>query len=133
MYKRCFKRLLDIFCVLTALVFFWWVFLLLAFLVRKKLGSPVLFSQERPGKNGKIFRLYKFRTMTDARDENGDLLPDAQRLTRFGKLLRSTSLDELPEFYNVLKGDMSLIAPCWCSTCLCTARGRSTGTMYARA
>ena len=111
MYKCCFKRLLDISCVLVVALFFWWVFLILACLVRKKLGSPVLFSQERPGKDGKIFRLYKFRTMTDARDKNGNLLPDAQRLTRFGKLLRSTSLDELPEFYNVLKGDMSLIGP----------------------
>lgn len=87
------------------------VFLVLAVLVRTKLGSPVLFKQERPGKDERIFTLCKFRTMTDKRDESGKLLPDAERLTRFGRLLRSTSLDELPELFNILKGDMSIIGP----------------------
>ncbi len=110
-YERWFKRLLDVVCVLAALVVGWWLMLIVAVLVRCKLGSPVIFCQERPGKNGKIFKLYKFRTMTDERDEKGELLPDEQRLTKFGKLLRSTSLDELPELWNILKGDMSLVGP----------------------
>ena len=105
------KRLLDIVCALLAIIVFCWLYGLLAILVRVKLGSPILFSQERPGKDEKIFKLYKFRTMTDARDENGVLLPDEERLTRFGKLLRATSLDELPEAVNILKGDMSVIGP----------------------
>lgn len=111
LYERFFKRALDIFCSLMALLVFWWLYVIVAILVRVKLGSPVLFTQERPGKDEKIFKLYKFRTMTDARDENGNLLPDDVRLTRFGKLLRSTSLDELPEVFNILKGDMSIIGP----------------------
>ena len=94
-----------------ALLVFWWLYVIVAILVRVKLGSPVLFTQDRPGKDEKIFKLYKFRTMTDARDENGNLLPDDVRLTKFGKLLRSTSLDELPEVFNILKGDMSIIGP----------------------
>ena len=110
-YERFFKRALDVFCSLLAIVVFWWLFAIVAVLVRVKLGSPVLFTQDRPGKDGKIFKLYKFRTMTDARDENGNLLPDDVRLTKFGKLLRSTSLDELPEVFNILKGDMSIIGP----------------------
>lgn len=110
-YERFVKRPLDIFCSLLAIVVFWWLFVIVAILVRVKLGSPVLFTQDRPGKNEKIFKLYKFRTMTDARDENGNLLPDDVRLTKFGKLLRSTSLDELPEVFNILKGDMSIIGP----------------------
>ena len=110
-YKKYIKRLLDIVCSLAALLVFWWVFLIVAILVRVKLGSPVLFKQARPGKNEKIFYLYKFRTMTDERDENGNLLPDEVRLTKFGKWLRSTSLDELPEVFNILNGDMSLIGP----------------------
>ena len=110
-YERFFKRPLDIFCSLLAIVVFWWLFVIVAILVRVKLGSPVLFKQERPGKDEKIFKLYKFRTMTDARDENGNLLPDDVRLTRFGRLLRSTSLDELPEVFNILKGDMSIVGP----------------------
>ena len=85
--------------------------MIVAILVKIKLGSPVLFKQERPGKNEKIFRMYKFRTMTDKKDENGNLLPDEIRLTKFGKLLRSTSLDELPELFNILKGDMSIVGP----------------------
>lgn len=110
-YEKYIKRLLDIVCALLALIVFGWLYGLLAILVRVKLGSPILFSQERPGKNEKIFKLYKFRTMTDARDENGVLLPDEERLTHFGKLLRATSLDELPEAVNILKGDMSVIGP----------------------
>lgn len=111
LYERFFKRALDIFCSLMALLVFWWLYVIVAILVRVKLGSPVLFTQERPGKDEKIFKLYKFRTMTDARDERGNLLPDDVRLTKFGKLLRSTSLDELPEVFNILKGDMSIIGP----------------------
>ena len=111
LYERFFKRALDIFCSLMALLVFWWLYVIVAILVRVKLGSPVLFTQDRPGKDEKIFKLYKFRTMTDARDENGNLLPYDVRLTKFGKLLRSTSLDELPEVFNILKGDMSIIGP----------------------
>lgn len=110
-YERFFKRPVDIFCALAALIVFCWLYALVALLVRVKLGSPVLFTQERPGRNEKIFKLYKFRSMTDARDENGQLLPNDQRLTRFGRILRSTSLDELPEAFNILKGDMSVIGP----------------------
>lgn len=110
-YERFFKRPLDLLCGLTAVLVFWWLYLILALLVRVKLGSPVLFAQKRPGKDEKIFTLYKFRTMTDARDEHGNLLPDEVRLTRFGKLLRATSLDELPEAFNIIKGDMSVIGP----------------------
>lgn len=111
LYERFFKRAVDVFCSLMALLVFWWLYVIVAVLVRVKLGSPVLFTQDRPGKDEKIFKLYKFRTMTDARDENGNLLPDDVRLTKFGKLLRSTSLDELPEVFNILKGDMSIIGP----------------------
>ena len=110
-YERFLKRPLDILCALLALIVFCWLYAIVALLVRVKLGSPVLFKQERPGKNEKIFRLYKFRTMTDERDENGNLLPDEVRLTRFGKLLRKTSLDELPEAINILRGDMSVVGP----------------------
>lgn len=110
-YERFLKRPLDFLCALLAIVVFCWLFAIVAILVRVKLGSPVLFKQDRPGKDEKIFRLYKFRTMTDARDENGDLFPDDVRLTRFGRLLRSTSLDELPEVFNILKGDMSIVGP----------------------
>ena len=110
-YERYIKRLLDIICALAALIVFGWLYIIVAVLVRVKLGAPVLFTQPRPGKDEKIFKLYKFRTMTDARDENGKLLPDDVRLTKFGKALRSTSLDELPEAFNILKGDMSVICP----------------------
>ena len=110
-YEAFVKRPLD--CVLAAGAAFALspVLLVTAALVRKKLGSPVLFTQERPGKNEKVFKLYKFRTMTDERDENGELLPDEIRLTGFGKLLRSTSLDELPELLNIIKGDMAVVGP----------------------
>jgi lipopolysaccharide/colanic/teichoic acid biosynthesis glycosyltransferase len=105
------KRLLDIIAALAALVLFSPLFALLFVLVRCKLGSPVLFSQTRPGLNGQPFTMYKFRTMTNATDEHGVPLSDVERLTRFGKLLRSSSMDELPELWNVLKGDMSLVGP----------------------
>ena len=111
MYQNYIKRPMDIFCALLALIVFSWLYLVVAILVRCKLGSPVFFRQERPGKNGKIFTLYKFRTMTDKRDENGNVLPDSERLTKFGQLLRKTSLDELPEALNILKGDMSVVGP----------------------
>lgn len=116
-YNRFVKRLIDIVCALAALIVFGWLYILLAILVRTKLGSPVIFRQDRPGRidpdTGKetIFKLYKFRSMSDARDETGKLLPDAQRLTQFGRFLRATSLDELPEVWNILKGDMSIIGP----------------------
>ncbi len=110
-YSVFIKRLLDIIISAIILVIFSWLYIILAILVRVKLGSPVLFKQPRPGKNEKIFNMYKFRTMTDEKDENGNLLPDEVRLTAFGKKLRSTSLDELPEFLNILKGDMSFIGP----------------------
>lgn len=111
MYKKYMKRVVDILCALAAIIVFSWLYIIVAILVRVKLGSPVLFKQKRPGLNGKIFTLYKFRTMTDARDEDGNLLPDDVRLTKFGRLLRKTSLDELPEAFNILKGDMSVVGP----------------------
>lgn len=110
-YEKYLKRPFDFLCALAAILVFGWLFIIVAVLVRVKLGSPVLFTQDRPGKDGKIFKLYKFRTMTDERDENGDLLPDMIRLTKFGKFLRNSSLDELPEAFNILKGDMSVIGP----------------------
>ena len=110
-YEKYIKRLMDILLSGGALLVLSPVLLATAILVRTKLGSPVIFCQERPGKDEKIFKLYKFRSMTDARDENGELLSDEIRLTRFGKLLRSTSLDELPELWNILRGDMSLVGP----------------------
>lgn len=111
MYRKWGKRALDFMAALTALILLSPVLLITAILVRTKLGSPVLFHQDRPGYGEKIFRLYKFRTMTDARDEKGKLLPDRDRLTSFGLFLRKSSLDELPELFNILKGDMSLIGP----------------------
>ena len=110
-YEKYIKRLLDILLSGCGLILLSPVLLVTAVLVRCKLGSPVIFCQERPGKDEKIFKLYKFRSMTDARDENGKLLPDEVRLTKFGKLLRSTSLDELPELWNIFKGDMSVVGP----------------------
>ena len=111
MYRKYFKRILDIICSLGFILCFWWLYIVVAILVKRKLGSPVIFKQQRPGLNGKVFTMYKFRSMTDAKDKDGNLLSDAERLPRFGKLLRATSLDEIPEFINVLKGDMSLIGP----------------------
>lgn len=111
MYKKYFKRLIDIILSLIAIILLSPVYIIVAILVRIKLGSPVLFTQDRPGLNEKIFKMYKFRSMTSETDENGNLLPDEIRLTSFGKLLRSTSLDELPELFNILKGDMSIVGP----------------------
>ena len=111
MYAKYFKRMLDFILSLIALIILSPILLIVAILVRIKLGSPIIFKQQRPGKNEKIFTLYKFRTMTDKKDENGNLLPDSERLTNFGKLLRSTSLDELPELINILKGDMAIVGP----------------------
>ena len=111
MYQKYFKRFFDFCCGLAAILVFWWLYIIVAVLVRVFLGKPMLFKQERPGLNGKTFTLYKFRTMTDKKDEEGNLLPDDERLTKFGKFLRKTSLDELPETFNILKGDMSVIGP----------------------
>lgn len=110
-YEKYVKRPQDFLCALAAIVVLSPVMLITAVLVRTKLGSPIIFKQERPGLNGKVFTLYKFRTMTDKKDENGNLLPDDVRLTSFGKKLRSTSLDELPELFNILNGDMSVVGP----------------------
>lgn len=116
-YEKYVKRLLDIICAILALVVFSWLYILVAILVRVKIGKPIIFKQQRPGrinnKTGKeeLFYLYKFRTMTNERDEKGQLLPDTKRLTKFGRLLRATSLDELPEAWNILKGDMSVVGP----------------------
>ena len=116
-YNKFFKRPIDIICALLALIVFWWLYIIIAISVRVKLGKPIIFKQARPGKidpkTGKeiIFYLYKFRSMTDAKDKDGNLLPDDARLTKFGRLLRATSMDELPEAWNILKGDMSVIGP----------------------
>lgn len=110
-YSKYVKRIIDILLSLIVIVLFFWLYLIVAVLVRVKLGSPVIFRQPRPGKDEKVFNLYKFRTMTDARDKDGNLLPDEDRLPEFGKKLRATSLDELPEFFNILKGDMSFVGP----------------------
>ena len=111
MYRKFIKRFLDIILSLLALILLSPIILILFILVRIKLGKPAIFKQERPGKNEKIFTLYKFRTMTDEKDEDGNLLPDENRLTKFGQVLRKTSLDELPELINILKGDMSIVGP----------------------
>ena len=111
LYRLYFKRPMDFILSLLANVILSPVFIITGILVRTKLGSPILFKQKRPGLDGKIFTMYKFRTMTDQKDENGELLPDHIRLTKFGKMLRATSLDELPELFNILKGDMSIIGP----------------------
>ena len=109
--SKFFKRLFDIIASASGLIFLSPVFLILAYLIRKNLGAPVFFTQERPGKDGKPFKMIKFRSMRDAVDKDGNPLPDSKRLTPFGKRLRATSLDELPELWNVLKGDMSLVGP----------------------
>ena len=116
-YEKYTKRLLDIFCAGATIIAFCWLYAIIAVMVRVKLGKPIFFKQPRPGliepKTGKecIFNMYKFRTMTNERDENGKLLPDEVRLTKFGRMLRATSLDELPEAFNILKGDMSVVGP----------------------
>lgn len=111
MYAKYFKRVLDLILSLMALILLMPLMIIIAILIRIKLGSPVIFKQKRPGKNEKIFTLYKFRTMTDKKDKDGNLLPDSERLTKFGKILRSTSLDELPELFNIIKGDMAIVGP----------------------
>lgn len=111
MYAKYIKRMLDFILSLIALIVLSPLMLIIGLLVRIKLGKPIIFKQKRPGKNEKIFTLYKFRTMTDEKDQNGNLLPDAERLTKFGKTLRSTSLDELPELWNILKGEMAIVGP----------------------
>ena len=111
MYRKFVKRLLDVTLALTAVIVLSPLFLIIAVLVKIKLGSPVIFKQKRPGKGEKIFCMYKFRTMTDQKDAKGNLLSDEERLTSFGKKLRSTSLDELPELFNIVKGDMSIVGP----------------------
>lgn len=110
-YERYIKRVIDVVCATGVIVVFAWLYILIALLVWRKLGNPVVFTQFRPGKDEEIFKMYKFRTMTDKRDKNGELLSDEARLTKFGKWLRSTSLDELPEVFNILRGDMSIIGP----------------------
>lgn len=110
-YAKYIKRKLDIICALAAIVVFSWLYVILAILVYINLGKPVLFKQIRPGKDGKAFNLYKFRTMMESYNEDGTILPDEERLTTFGKILRSTSLDELPEAFNILRGDMSVVGP----------------------
>lgn len=110
-YQHYGKRLLDFVAALIALVLLSPILLVVAVLVRAELGSPIIYRQQRPGLNGSIFTLYKFKTMTDGKDQNGHLLPDKQRLTKFGRLLRATSLDELPELFNILKGDMAIVGP----------------------
>ena len=111
MYAKYMKRVIDFTLALMALLLAWPIMIIVAILVRMKLGSPVIFQQPRPGKCEKVFKLYKFRTMTDERDSCGNLMPDSVRLTKFGKFLRSSSLDELPELINILKGDMSIVGP----------------------
>ena len=117
LYCKYFKRCFDIIISCFSIIVFWWLYAIIAILVRVFLGAPVVFSQERPGKvdpttgKAKIFKLYKFRTMTNDTDEEGNLLPDVKRLTKFGKILRATSLDEIPEAWNILKGDMSVVGP----------------------
>lgn len=111
MYRKYIKRILDVSLSASAIFVLTPVYIVLYFVVWKKMGRPVFFTQERPGKNGKIFKMYKFRTMTNEKDKEGKLLPDDRRLNKFGKFLRSTSLDELPELFNILKGDMSLVGP----------------------
>ena len=111
MYQKYIKRMLDFMLSLAAIICLAPIYIIVTILVRVKLGSPVIFCQERPGKNEKIFKMYKFRSMTDERDDEGNLLSDEVRLTKFGKILRASSLDELPELFNILKGDMSIVGP----------------------
>ena len=110
-YRKLIKRPMDFILSLMAIIFLIPIFIIFGILVRVKLGSPILFKQKRPGLNEKIFTMYKFRTMTNEKDKKGEWLPDSQRLTKFGRFLRSTSIDELPELINILKGDMSIVGP----------------------
>lgn len=111
LYEKYIKRCVDFILALVAIIVLSPVLVVVAILVRRKLGSPVLYKQQRPGLHERVFTIYKFRTMTDERDVNGELMPDEIRLTKFGKILRSTSLDELPELFNILKGDMAIVGP----------------------
>ena len=111
MYKKFLKRIFDILASILFVILFWWLYVIIFCLIKYKLGSPVIFKQYRPGLNEKIFTLYKFRSMTDEKDEYGNLLPDEKRLTKFGRILRNTSLDEIPEVWNILKGEMSIVGP----------------------
>ncbi|MBF1203795.1 MAG: sugar transferase [Fusobacterium periodonticum] len=111
MYKKFLKRIFDILASILFIILFWWLYVVIFCLIKYKLGSPVIFKQYRPGLNEKIFTLYKFRSMTDEKDEYGNLLPDEKRLTKFGRILRNTSLDEIPEVWNILKGEMSIVGP----------------------
>ena len=111
MYKKFLKRIFDILASILFVILFWWLYVFIFCLIKYKLGSPVIFKQYRPGLNEKIFTLYKFRSMTDEKDEYGNLLPDEKRLTKFGRILRNTSLDEIPEVWNILKGEMSIVGP----------------------
>lgn len=111
MYRNFFKRIIDIILSFIGIVCFLPIYIIISYKIKEKLGLPVIFSQNRPGKNGEIFKMYKFRSMIDSTDKDGKILPDSERLTDFGKKLRSTSLDELPELFNVLRGDMSLVGP----------------------
>ena len=111
MYRKYVKRIFDVIAALAALIILSPIFLIVAVLIRSKLGKPIIFKHQRPGKDEKLFTLYKFRTMTDERDEHNVLLPDEVRLTKFGRLIRATSLDELPELFNIIKGDMSIVGP----------------------
>ena len=111
LYEAFLKRLIDVVASCLVMLLFWWLYIIIAIIVRINLGSPIIFTQERPGKDGKIFKLYKFRSMSEEKDENGELLPNDKRLNKFGRILRSTSLDEIPELFNILKGDMSLVGP----------------------
>ncbi|WP_338993787.1 sugar transferase [Fusobacterium animalis] len=111
MYKKFLKRIFDILASILFVILFWWLYVVIFCLIKYKLGSPVIFKQYRPGLNEKIFTLYKFRSMTDEKDEYGNLLPDEKRLTKFGRILRNTSLDEIPEVWNILKGEMSIVGP----------------------
>ena len=110
-YEAFFKRMIDVVASLIVVILFLWLYLILAIIVRINLGAPVLFTQDRPGRYGKVFKLYKFRSMSNKKDDQGNLLPDQMRLNKFGRILRSTSLDELPELFNIIKGDMSLVGP----------------------
>ncbi|MCG6841673.1 sugar transferase [Fusobacterium nucleatum] len=111
MYKKFLKRIFDILASILFIILFWWLYVVIFCLIKYKLGSPVIFKQYRPGLNEKIFTLYKFRSMTDEKDEYGNLLSDEKRLTKFGRILRNTSLDEIPEVWNILKGEMSIVGP----------------------
>ena len=133
-YEKYFKRLLDIVCSLAAIIVFSWLYIILIILGAIFMRGNPFFTQERPGKDEKIFKLIKFRSMDNRKDKNGNLLPDEVRLNKYGQFLRKTSLDELPEAFNILKGDMSIIGlvHCWFRICLCTQRKKNNGMMFVQ-